>query len=506
MASSILTASGDLTEEVLQSSISKVDLNYAFNNGKLTIDQKNGIWGTSDSGVVAFRGGGIFTATEKNADDTWKWNTGITPQGINADLITSGQLDTNLIKIYAGDHLRFQMNGDGIFAYKSWLNDSRSEDSQHPLYDENNTTNMLLAENSIDGNQYVLFNEDGLSLIAKRGAKVLNNDKTDYYTVLNETVEQQHPHLMNIDEIARVQVSWDGFILRNWLNEKVFFADPETGNLTLKGRIEADSGRIGAWEINQHRLFVNTELVRDDDETIYRTYVALNAGGNKQEVINNITVDTTPYCFWAGNPNPMLAAFRIQKNGAIKATYGSIGGWSISSQYLYSDQVTLAGLAETDSTFSGTSQVYDTQTQTTTADEITTSATITRVTGGTDSTLFPIIYAYPEKTNRKPSKSFFVVTNDGRVMAKDFYILQYSTTGDIKNWSSISNWITSVQSVADSAAKSAEAAQRRADSAYRRADAAYSSQRITDISRDGDSLKCFYDTPNSSSYFFVSIK
>jgi hypothetical protein len=47
----------------LQSSIKKVDLDYAFDNGKLTIDEKNGIWGISDTGVVAFRGGGIFTAT-----------------------------------------------------------------------------------------------------------------------------------------------------------------------------------------------------------------------------------------------------------------------------------------------------------------------------------------------------------------------------------------------------------------------------------------------------------
>jgi hypothetical protein len=54
---------GSLTESALTGALKKVDLNYAFNNGKLTISEKDGIWGTSDSGVVAFRGGGIFTAT-----------------------------------------------------------------------------------------------------------------------------------------------------------------------------------------------------------------------------------------------------------------------------------------------------------------------------------------------------------------------------------------------------------------------------------------------------------
>jgi len=40
--------------------------------------------------VVAVRGGGIFTATEKDANGNWIWNTGILPSGINADLLTAG--------------------------------------------------------------------------------------------------------------------------------------------------------------------------------------------------------------------------------------------------------------------------------------------------------------------------------------------------------------------------------------------------------------------------------
>jgi hypothetical protein len=42
----------------------------------------------------------------------------MTPEGINASLITTGQLDTNLIRVFAGDNLAFQWNGEGIFAYK----------------------------------------------------------------------------------------------------------------------------------------------------------------------------------------------------------------------------------------------------------------------------------------------------------------------------------------------------------------------------------------------------
>jgi hypothetical protein len=110
-------AGGNLTTSTIQNAINRVDLTYAFQSGSLTIDEINGIWATSDAGVVAMRGGGIFCATEKDSLGNWIWNTGILPSGINASLITSGQLDTNLIRIFAGDNLRLQLNADGLFAY-----------------------------------------------------------------------------------------------------------------------------------------------------------------------------------------------------------------------------------------------------------------------------------------------------------------------------------------------------------------------------------------------------
>lgn len=123
LAAQAFTTTGEIDATTFSNSFKKVDLNYAFNNGKLTISEKDGIWGSSDSGVVAFRGGGIFTAYQKDVDGNWIWNTGITPEGINANLITTGQLDTNRIKVYAGDKLRFQLNADGLYAYKSFLED-----------------------------------------------------------------------------------------------------------------------------------------------------------------------------------------------------------------------------------------------------------------------------------------------------------------------------------------------------------------------------------------------
>lgn len=214
---------GSLTESALTGALKKVDLNYAFNNGKLTISEKDGIWGTSDSGVVAFRGGGIFTATQKDSSGNWIWNTGIVPEGINAELITAGQLDTAKIKIYSGDKVRFQLNSDGLFAYKSYFSDYDIGASGTALSTLNTT--VANSENAIDFSQYLVVNSEGLFLNAKKGAYVLKANKSEYKILTKD--------------VTRVSINWQGFTIRNWDDDAVFFANADTGDLTVRGTIYA---------------------------------------------------------------------------------------------------------------------------------------------------------------------------------------------------------------------------------------------------------------------------
>ena len=218
----VIGMDGSILGSALQGALKKVDLNYAFNNGRLTISEKDGIWGISDDGVVAFRGGGIFTSNRKDANGNWIWNTGIVPQGINADLITAGQLDTNKVMVYAGDRLRFQLNGDGLFAYKSFLSDfdiSSSNSGYNSMM--NNRTN------DIDYGQYVVMNEDGLFLKAARNSYVLNQAGNDYIKLSGDVV--------------RVELSWQGLKMRNWQNNLTFFASADTGDLFISGTLNADN-------------------------------------------------------------------------------------------------------------------------------------------------------------------------------------------------------------------------------------------------------------------------
>ena len=260
------STNGLIDGDVLQDSLFNTDLNLNFDSGDGDLSiSKEGIIGTSNSGIVAYRGGGIFTATTKDSNGNWIWNTGITPSGINANLITAGQLDTNRIKIYAGDEVRFQFNGDGLFAYKPFIVADKW------MAQAIETAGYTPPANGIDSSQYVVYNSDGLALIAKEGTwyKDSNTKRDEDGRIINGWNYEQTTE----EEIKRVEISWNGLILRNWQNEDVFYADPDTGNLTLKGQIEATSGKIAGWTIGEDSLSSNhiTIISNDNSAGIYLT-------------------------------------------------------------------------------------------------------------------------------------------------------------------------------------------------------------------------------------------
>jgi hypothetical protein len=81
------------------------------------------------------------------------------------------------------------------------------------------------------------MNEDGLFLNAKKKALVVNENRDDFIKVGYD--ENGHEISNFPDILSRVEISWDGLILRNWNNENVFYADPNTGDLNIKGRLTA---------------------------------------------------------------------------------------------------------------------------------------------------------------------------------------------------------------------------------------------------------------------------
>ena len=262
-AAAAFGTNGILLGNNLQAALDSNDLTFRFRNGNLTLSELGGIEGVSDKGIVAYTDEGIFTAQEKDEDGNWKWNTGITPEGINANLIKAGQLDTNLIKIFAGDNLRLQLNADGLIAYR------RLQNGEH------------------NPNQYVIHNEDGLFLVAKAGE------------IINGTTL--------VEDVNRVSVSWDGIAIKNLQNEKVFYAD-ENGDLVLSGTITANNGVIGGWNIQNAGLWKNDSNVHAGMAT---TFLEDNS---------NLINSSVFKVFWVGTNNA-LRKFYVDSTGGVNASY-----------------------------------------------------------------------------------------------------------------------------------------------------------------------------------------
>lgn len=259
--STSLSTSGQMTVDSIQNTLLNSEMQLAYsqgNTGTFSINN-NRISAINDNGAVVYSSAGIFTATEKDEETgNWIWNTSILPSGISANAITSGRIDTSLIRIYSGDDLRLQMNEDGLFAYKSWFSDTILPDD----------TTDIIKRDGLDPSQYVAHNADGLFLVAKKGAtpeyqqikykdikednnleplKITVGTKTysldrwpdidefgkfKYNTVRHSVLEQ---------DVNRIEISWDGLKLRNWNNDVTFYADPDTGDLILGGTLIENS-------------------------------------------------------------------------------------------------------------------------------------------------------------------------------------------------------------------------------------------------------------------------
>ena len=125
IAAGSFNSDGTISGSVLQNSILNNNISMSYSNTNVEIDNTNGIVLTNSSpylngvyGQVKLIGGGIFLSNAIDASGARIWNTGITPNGINAALISAGQLDVEKVRVFAGDNIAFQWNGEGIFAYK----------------------------------------------------------------------------------------------------------------------------------------------------------------------------------------------------------------------------------------------------------------------------------------------------------------------------------------------------------------------------------------------------
>ena len=82
------------------------------------------------------------------------------------------------------------------------------------------------------------------------------------------------------------------------------------------GEMKATSGVVGGWTLAADKLSSGSNT----------TYVALNS-------------KTGNYAVWAGDETASAAPFYVKRDGEIKATSGTVGGWNLGTNRLYSSNV-----------------------------------------------------------------------------------------------------------------------------------------------------------------------
>ena len=263
------------------------------NNAYILRNSKNQsvVWGdeglvatntTNPAEIVRLVSGGLFVTD----DGGETWSAGITGKGINAKVITSGELNTEKVSIMSGGKPSFKWDKEGISAY--------APDEEHP--------------DVLSSTKYTRFNSDGL--VGKNG------------------------------DFERFKLNWDGLTLKNANGELTLQSDADTGDLTIAGTIQAKDGYIGNWDIKDGGLSYTEEGKTEPsyylgpEGTTHNGQTYVFKAGEKF----GVTPDGEIHATGAKLEEAIVS-------GEIEAEKGSIGGISISQDGIRSSEAPEASYA-----------------------------------------------------------------------------------------------------------------------------------------------------------------
>ena len=208
-AASILDSSGLINTTLLANSLGAIPFGvglsgdnsvYTTNDGLFIVDPNN----TSNMMRLTWAGLGI---TQDQGDH---WNTAIGFDGINAELINAGTLNTKLIQVFNEDKPAFKWDKNGLSAFSS------------------------LDSGEYDYSTYVRFDQYGIYGVA--------NDETYVASSMDD-----------IKDKARFGLLWDGFFIKS--DDVGGYVSISSGNdfqvMTTDGGVEQERikiGRIGETE------------------------------------------------------------------------------------------------------------------------------------------------------------------------------------------------------------------------------------------------------------------
>lgn len=250
-AANIVNSDGTIKSSVIQNTFnSNKDLVYGAQNESAVMDN-TGITVTSyDDGSkqVKVTSGGVFITN----DGGTTWKNAIRGDGITADVLTAGKINTESITVYNGEYPGFLWDGTGINAYK--FNDTGAVDltsfvrfDQFGLYGVKNTgtTFKPTSEEEIydNANFGLTWNRFFLKNGDDTGSVEISSESD--ISIKTKTQTEQGEEIINRIQIGRLGSSEEG------TNYGILIRNNE-GNTVFKS--DSYATEIAGWTIDQNAL------------------------------------------------------------------------------------------------------------------------------------------------------------------------------------------------------------------------------------------------------------
>lgn len=316
---------GSISHKALQQAVTENGLAIANAGAQtVTIDEQGVV--TTDKTLpnkkVRIIGGGIYIT--KDGGETWE--TGITGDGINANVITTGQLNTGEINIVTGDAASHRWDDKGITAYRTNYNPETGE---------------IL---SISPNSFVRLDEFGLYGInsdqefnarlgttttgdEKHGIAKIQRDSLFSLTQDGLTIGKEGYGLKATDNSITIGKRLEIFEDRITIGEK---RDELTGEVIAGPGFEVTENefKIAGWAVNENSL-AHGDISTDD-------CLFLAPAGQLKTDISGRSSEASYTIYSKGKfgvtEDGELHAQNAWIGGHIEADSGSIGKWYISKE------------------------------------------------------------------------------------------------------------------------------------------------------------------------------
>ena len=278
---------------------------------------------------------GIFFSNSKTLDGEIEWKTGITADGINASLLTTGQINTSLIKIYADGQPYFTWNQLGITAYKFNHNDGKIAEDSFIRFDSYGLYSVNGEGKNFDFN----FDSEGAPWYSRYDSR----EETIRYIVENASVSVTDKGFrMNCTGNSRLKLGYLGKNENNRDSYGLEILGYGANRVYNLARFSTDGeNEIGGWKITNNKLSTTVDIGDGELYTMCmnaptkKTETVFAAGGDNHDSYANATFRVrADGQVWAKEitlsgsviaGESLLAVAQMEENGVIKSTDSKIG-------------------------------------------------------------------------------------------------------------------------------------------------------------------------------------